>query len=146
MAKIIQTADLSPSTSLSHNEREFVYNGLDCCVTLEVFNVIRDMLDPTTSKSYEFSLALQAPIMEMAMRGVLVDQGQRAKVLAATRDDIERLANQVARIIAEGVGVEVQWSSPKQLNNLFYEVMNLPVQRKRGANGQMVPTSDRGAL
>lgn len=146
MARIIQTADLSPHTQMSFNEREFVYNGLDCCVTLEVFNVISEMLDEKTTKTYEFSLALQAPIMEMAMRGVLVDNGQRARVLAATRDDISRLAAQLGKIIGEGVGVDVQWTSPKQLNQLFYDVMNLPLQRKRGANGQMVPTSDRGAL
>lgn len=146
MARLIQTADLSPHSQQTFNEREWTYNGLDCCVTLEVFNVIEEMLDETTRRTYEFSKALQAPIMEMSMRGVLVDQGRRYKVLNQTKDDIARVKGQLDEIIREGIGVEVQWSSPKQLNFLFYEVLELPVQRKRAVNGKMVPTSNREAL
>lgn len=153
MARIIQTADLTPSTHLSDNDREWVYNGLDCCVTQEILEVLRPQLDNTTSGTYQFSLALQAPILEMSTRGILVDQRKRAEVLAKYQAQIYQLSTQLTELVREGIGVPVVnekgkmwWRSPTQLKNLLYDVMGLPVQRKRNANGQMAPATDRGSL
>ena len=91
MAKIIDTSTLLETTSLSYNEKEWVYNGLDCCVTLEVFHELERQIDPIAMRTYEFSKALQAPILEMTMRGVLVDIGRRDEVLRLYTEQVERL-------------------------------------------------------
>jgi hypothetical protein len=55
--RLIQTADLTPNTLKSQTERDMVYNGLDCCVTLEVLEALLPQLDETTEGSYKRSLA-----------------------------------------------------------------------------------------
>lgn len=155
--RIIRTGALRPDTPLSSDDREWVYNGLDSCITLEVFDEIVSQLDNTTRSTYEFSKALQAPIMEMTCRGILVDKRMRAKVLNVYKGHIAQLDEQLGRLVREGVGadysnkiekgqVKYWWRSRDQLKNLLYDVMQLPVQRKKNANGVLAPTVDRDAL
>lgn len=146
MARIIQTADLRPDTRLSVVDSEWVYNGLDVCVTLEVRNALRKQLDNTSSATYDFSRALCAPILEMTLRGVAVDERQRQRVLEQTKKDIAFVSLNLTKIIRDGIGIDLNWRSPKQLCHLFYEVLGLPVVRKRNNQGRMVPTTDRSAL
>lgn len=126
--------------------KEWVYNGLDCCVTLEVLNAITPQLDNTTSATYNFSRELQAPVLEMSMRGLLVDQRKRHEVLSLYREQIERLSEQLDVLVREGVGTSANWRSHAQLKTLLYDVMGLPVQRKRSTTGKFTPTVDRDAL
>ena len=103
MVKIISTDNLP--ANMGNVEALHVYNGLDTCITLEVFNVISQYLDNTTRATYEFSKALQAPILEMNMRGVLIDQEFRFHALDAYRADLDRIEAQLYRILREGVGI-----------------------------------------
>lgn len=146
MARIIQTADLTPNQALLPDEAEWVYNGLDCGVTLEVLQAIAPQLDNTTRSTYEFSKALQAPVLEMSMRGLLVNRERRDKVLAQYREEIERIGANLTTIIRDGIGLNINWRSPVQLRSLMYDVLGLKPIRKRNANGQMVPTVNREAL
>lgn len=157
MAKIINTADLLETSSLDHNSKEWVYNGLDCAVTLEIRDVLRQQLTNTTASTYEFSKALQAPILEMGMRGVLVDESRRQTALKSFNEQIAVLQAQLDRIVGEGIGFDVSpvkspngwslwWRSHTRLKNLFYDVMGLPPVRKRNSKGQYAPTVDRDAL
>lgn len=158
MAKIIDTADLLETTSLDHNSKEWVYNGLDCCVTLEIRDNLLGQLDNTTRGTYEFSKALQAPVLEMAMRGILVDDNRRQITLKSFNQQIDRLSIQLDEIARDGVGFDVSpkkapkggwslwWRSPERVKNLFYDVMGIHPIRKRNAKGQYAPTVDRDAL
>lgn len=146
MAIVFDTATLSKDTLLSQNHSDWIYNGLDCCVTLEIAEVLRTQLDSISRKTYEFSKALQAPILEMSMRGVLIDEVRRQKVLKQYQQQMQQLESQLDRILRDGVGVSVNWRSPAQLKNLLYNVLNLPVIRKRNAQGFMAPTANREAL
>jgi len=141
--KIIKTQDMQPSSD-EHNH--WVYNGLDCCVTLEVFNVIHKQLDNVTASTYAFRRALQAPILEMNMRGILVDKEKRAAVLHDYERDLKILNEGLKEIVYEGLGLELNPNSPKQLLHLFYTVLRIPPVKKRNANGQYVPTVNREAL
>lgn len=148
--RIIDTSTLSPETPLSPNEKAWVYNGLDCCVTLEVRNVLHNQHDNISTATYEFSKALQAPVLEMAMRGLRVNARRRHQVLDQFKGQIELLSNQLAEIVRDGVGFPIDspfwWRSNKQLKNLFYDVMELPVQKKRNSEGVMAPTVNREAI
>lgn len=155
--RLIQTGDLRPETPMSLDDREWVYNALDSMVALEVFNQIRPQLDNTTTATYEFSKALQAPIMEMTCRGILVDQVKRKEVLAKYKGQIDILDDQLTRIVRDGIGCHVEntrekgkmkywWRSGPQLRTLLYDKMGLPVQRKKNAKGELAPTVDRDAL
>lgn len=146
MAKIIDTSQLD-QLQLSPDENHWVYNGLDNCLTLEIFNELSATIDETARRTYEFSLALQAPVLEMNMRGVLINQNRRRDVIR----DFERkqgiLEAQLSYMLGEVFDLRgFNWASPLQVKNLLYEVMQLPVQKKRNANGIYAPSSDREAL
>ena len=46
--KVIRTHEMNPET-LSEFEKEMCYNGLDCCVTLDVYDGLRPQLDNITA-------------------------------------------------------------------------------------------------
>jgi len=146
MARIIQTADLVPQSALSADDKHWIYNGLDCCVTLEVLSKIKPQLDNTTTGTYEFSKSLQGPVLEMSLRGLLVDQAKRNEVLSLYKGQIVDIARQLDRLIEEGIGIKLNWRSSTQLKTLFYGVLGLNPIRHRNAKGIMVVTVNRDAL
>lgn len=153
MARIIRTDQIEDPKNLSHNDREWVYNGLDCAVTLEVLRAIKPQLDEVTQKTYEFSLALQAPVLDMTTRGMLIHRRRRSELLADYNRRIDRLDHQVTRLVVEGIGYtpivpkgKRWWRSVPKLKELFYGILGLPTKRKRNAKGEFVPTINRDAL
>src|SRR5882757_10907992 len=101
--KIINTSTTLPK-DLSPFEREQVYNGLDCCVTSEVLDVLLPQLDNNTASTYAFSKSLQGPVLEMRLRGVLVDQAAKAEVIEIYHNKLDILERNLERIIREGIG------------------------------------------
>ena len=148
--RIINTGELTPEgiQALSADERYWCYNGLDVCVTEEVRQGIQPLLDNVTSVTYDFSKNLQAPVLEMMMRGLLVDQTHRLRVMNEFEAHLSQLEAQLFEILYQGVGIAppFNWRSPKQLLWLLYEVLDLPVQRKRNSKGIMAPATDRESL
>lgn len=130
------------------------YNGLDTCITYEVLEAQLLSLNPRTSATYQFSRDLQGPILEMNMRGILVDEEIRQLTIDSYRKDILHLSDNLSRLLREGVGFDFElsrtqknpWPSDAKLKDLFYRVMGLPVQRKRNTKGEYTETVDRGAL
>ena len=147
--KLIKTHELTPSriAAMGETEKLWIYNGLDCCVTSEVLDCIASQLDNQTRATYEFSKALQAPVLEMKLRGILVDQEKRDEVLKEYRRDLADTSESLIEIIREGIGIyDFNWRSPLQLKRLFYETLQIPPVKKRNAKGEYVPSVDRDAL
>lgn len=142
--RIISTNSIEP-TSLSGFEREQCYNGLDCCITREVWDAISFGPNEQTSEefaTYEFSKALQGPVLEMNARGVRVDQARKAEVIDEYYEHLDQLERQLERIVLEGVGMaKFNWRSNDDLKKLFYTHLQVPEIRKHGR-----PTVDRNAL
>lgn len=138
--KIIRTNEIGP-TSLSDWERDQVYNGLDVCVTQDVFNAISPQLDNTTGSTYAFARALQGPVLEMRCRGVLVDQHRKNEVIDEMYLQMELLEAQLERIVLDGVGLgSFNWRSHSDLRRLFYDQFGIAPIRRSGR-----PTTDRAA-
>ena len=138
--KIIHTATTNPA-DLSPFDREMVYNGLDCCVTRDVFDSTITQLNPATAATYAFSKALQGPVLEMRCRGVLVDAARKNEVIDNFHDQIDTLERQLERILFEGVGLEsFNWRSHRDLAWLFYDVFAIPAIHYQGR-----PTCNRAA-
>jgi len=140
--KIINTAKLNPK-DLKAWERDCVYNGLDACVTHEIFPILEDKLTPVTRKTYEFSKALQGPVLEMRLRGVKVDLAKRAMVIDHYFNLLDQMESNLERIVREGASfVGFNWRSPPDLRHLFYEIFRIPeITTKEGR-----PTVNRTAL
>jgi DNA polymerase I-like protein with 3'-5' exonuclease and polymerase domains len=142
VARIINTSEASPDDIRDQMEKDWIYNGLDCCVTAECLDGMLPQLDGHTKRTYEFSKALQGPALEMRLRGVAVDHIRKAEVIDEFYEKIEMLQRNLERIVLEGVGLpHFNWRSNSDLQTLFYEKLGIPVQRKQGR-----PTVDRNAL
>jgi DNA polymerase I-like protein with 3'-5' exonuclease and polymerase domains len=142
--KIIRTAEITP-TDLTGFERDQVYNGLDCCITSEVYEAMKFSDNELTSeeyKTYQFSRALQGPVLEMNARGVRIDQARKLEVIDLYYEQLEILERNLERIVLEGVGMpHFNWRSNPDLQELFYTRLKIPPIRKHGR-----PTVDRNAL
>lgn len=141
--RIIDSATFEPRNA---NERDWLYNGLDCCVTLEVLHKTIPLLDNTTRATYEFSKELQAPVLEMTMRGLLVDQRRRKQILEQCKNDIATVAHQLNRIIRDGIGVTTNWRSNPDLIHLFYTVLGFKPIKRRTPDGKYTVTVNREAI
>jgi DNA polymerase-1 len=116
-------------------------------VTFEVAEALLPQLDNTTGATYSLSKDLMGPILEMNMRGVLVDVEARDSLLTAYGKDLVRLESQLKRIVEEGWGLRnFNWRSNLDLMQLFYGTLGIPPIRKRNAQGELVPTVNRDAL
>lgn len=163
MAHILQNSDINEVSQLTHNTREWVYNALDVCVTYEVRDRLGELLanDPVTTKTYNLSLALQGPVLDMSMRGILVDEKNRQETLEKFRAQIEQLEEHLTQLVRDGIGIDlphkvfdrktgkwkVWWRSVPRLKNLFYDVLGLtPIRKRDPKSGRMLPTVNRDAL
>lgn len=147
--KIIKTHQLTPAdiALMGETEKLWVYNGLDCCVTAEVLDAIAPQLDNQTRATYEFSKSLQAPVLEMKVRGILVDQEKRNAVLKRYEQQLDTITESLDEIVRDGLGLpDFNWRSPLRLKKLFYEILRLPPIKKRDAKGIYSPTVNRDAL
>ena len=102
--KATRTDLLRPDTLKSETEKLWIYNGLDCCVTLEVLEALLPQTDNLTGGTYALSRALQGPVLYMNMRGVRIDELERQRAIAAYRSDVEQLEEQLRLIVHDGVG------------------------------------------
>ena len=138
--RIIDTS-LTDPFSLKGFDRDQIYNGLDVCGTHEILSPMLAQLDSCTDNTYKFELALQGPVLEMGLRGCLVDQSRKAQVIDEFYEALEVLERDLQRIVIDGVGMsDFNWRSIKDLRRLFYEELGLPTIRKQGR-----PTTDDDA-
>src|SRR5712671_6072325 len=121
--KAIKTHELTPEAvaELSDEVKYWIYNALDCCLTAEILDVIKPQLDNVSRSTYEFSKSLQAPVLEMRMRGIRVDDRWRNNTIDSYRTDLQQIESQLNRILDEGIGCSINWNSPAQLKRLLYE-------------------------
>jgi len=146
MATIIDTATIPIDASHDADTASWLYNALDCFITADVYNAILPELDEATRPTYELSRALQAPILDMNMHGILVDQHSLTENKMMLQAEINRLETQLDRIMRDGYGTVLNWRSPQQLANFLYNYLQLPRKRKRNAKGEMAITTDRKTL
>ena len=131
--RIIQTHLTSPNDSIHAMEREWRYNGLDCCLTLEIHQAIVGQLDVHTAKTYAFSKALQGPVLEMRLRGILIDTARKAEVIEEYYEKLDLLEANLDRIVLDGVGLAVfNWRSNAHLKELFYDRLQIPPIKSKG--------------
>lgn len=86
MARIITLRDIA-ADDLSGAQKFFVYNGLDACITREVWDVLRPRCTTEQERIYKFQMAMQAPAMQMMLRGVRVDNAGRLRAIAQLEAD-----------------------------------------------------------
>ena len=136
---IVETHKLSQSARQSTSDNLQTYCGLDCCVTMEVFEEI-SAIPHHSSGIYAFERALQAPYLDIIRRGFLVDELSRQRIvndpeiglrprLARLQSLLDRLASEVwdkRTKSSNGEWHALNPRSPAQLKDFFYSTMHLP--------------------
>lgn len=124
MATIINTSDYPAGADLPGPQKQ-IYNALDCCVTREVADKLLPQME-SASTSYQFSRAMQGPLMEMMLRGILVDPWAKATAVRELEQSLAKIDTQLGRIAFAAWERELNYNSPKQLQEFFYSHMRLP--------------------
>ena len=144
----IQTGDLKPGDLIGHDLHQ-VYNGLDACLTFEIFEVLSEAMrkenDPSWENIYSFERGMQAPALDMMLRGWLIDPYERQVGTKATRLQKERVEAILNRYGFATWGKPINPRSPLQLKNYFYSHLGLPEQF-RFDKGERKVTTNREAL
>ena len=149
----IATHELRPDTPVPWQHQ--VYNGLDCCVTLEVAQALRALTN-TPPLVYDFERALQAPALEMMQRGFRIDGYERDNAAHGLREARAQLWSTL-QLFAGAVWdkrhkhpktcevLALNPASPKQLIEFFCGAMKLP-ERWTSKRGVKKLSMDREAL
>lgn len=119
------TGTLTQTSVLDAIEREQIYNGLDSCITLEIHNKLVEEY-PNPPISYTFARALQAPAMEMMLRGIKVDETERREAIIKLQHRMAEMQSQLNRMAKAVWGTELNPRSPIQLQQFFYKFMRIP--------------------
>ena len=130
--KVVHTHSTTPG-QLKGIEKDWVYNGLDCCVTAEVLEALLPQLNDYTQRTYDFSRALQGPVLEMRLRGVKIDEWRRAEVREEYFAKLEEAEARLERIVREGCNF-VGLTGARPDHKLFM-ISSYPVGRHRTKTG-----------
>ena len=123
---------------------EQVYNTLDACLTHEILPILLEQKEQA-EPAYSFELALQAPVLEMMLRGFKVDPRAREDGIRSTKVDMLRLEyiiNTLSQAIMER---SLNPASGQQLRTLFYDHLGVP-QIKAYTKGELKFPMDRKAI
>jgi DNA polymerase I len=139
---IIPTHEMEEGKLHLYNDQ--IYNGLDCLITHEVLGELnRTRNEP--SLTYKFERALQAPVLEMMLRGFLIDDYERRKGMEMLSLRISHLQKNLDRLAYAVWDKPLNPRSPKQLLDFFYGKMKLPEVYKFDKGVKKLST-DREAL
>ncbi len=126
--RIIKNTEIS-QTSLSKEQTLWVYCGLDCTLTHEIWTKIEKDLgrnDHDYRKTYQFELDMLKPAMHMMLRGLKVDEktvGRLKAPLVSSRVKLERMLHLFANAVWDR---DLNHNSPTQLKSFLYEWLGLP--------------------
>lgn len=142
MADLIQTAELTPESvsRFSGFSLDQIYGGLDSALTLEILDEIKKLEGANKQHLiYDFERALQAPALDMMLRGWKVDQYERGKAVTELKTNVSSLSARLQQMFRVFVGeplnpkpafrktgLWVNHNSTKQLQAFFYKHMHLP--------------------
>src|SRR6187397_800538 len=158
--KVVETAKLQPG---SFNKREAlqIYNGLDSALTVEIFEEVTGTnwsnVRPEARRVYDFERAMQAPALEMMLRGWRIDLFKRDMAVAKLKSErikIQKLLDELTLVLWDGGKTPLDPkkktpglnpASPKQMREFFYDRLKLPEQHSY-AKGVRKVTTNRDAL
>lgn len=144
--RIIYTDEVDPK-SMPKKDRIYFYNGMDCLICREVFDQIYPLLDDTSRRIYDFERALQAPVLEMSLRGFYVDRQERSRKIKDLQAKLNRLETILNAYVKPLWGKELNVrSSPQKCEFLYDFARCKEITRYDHEKGVSRRTADREAL
>lgn len=133
MARIINSADIDAAAiaKMSNRDMDWIYNGLDCCVTYEVREKIEENFDEASKLVFNFEQGMCAPLLEATTTGILIDAEWRNIWINRLEGENNRLQANLDKIATAVWGKGLNPLSPKQMQEFFHGVMKLPEKRRK---------------
>lgn len=128
MAEVIEThrlISIEEAAKTYGPDLQQIYNGLDCCVTLEVWNSLQAYYNESPI-TYNFERALQAPALEMMLRGFRIDLVERERSVRELREKQTQYQAILDKLAIAVWDKPLNPRSPKQLLEFFYKHLNIP--------------------
>lgn len=129
-----------------------LYNGKDCCKTLDVARVLdRDVIPQMgMDVPWQFQKSMWPLLLKVMLRGNKYDWEERNEQRRALEVRMKVLEEFIETCVPEDVYPRWKkasfYTSPIQLAELFYKVLAIPVVTKRNPAGIHVPTTEDDAL
>jgi len=134
--------DVAPWKSSSKSS---IYNPADAANTLGIAMVLNKELDRQKIRPiFDFEMSLIPVALMMQLQGIEVNRDKQKELLEFWRARRAELKSQLDTII----GREVNFNSPKQMQQLLYIDLQLPVQykRRKSVKDARTMTTDANAL
>lgn len=119
---VVATHSLIPNEPRADSDQ--IYNCLDSLLTHEIYHEL-NKLSNEPPLLYQFEQALQAPILEIMLRGIKVDEYEKRKAIAKLNETLSVLDNILQRYAFAVWGKRLNPGSTKQLLDFFYGTMKL---------------------
>lgn len=108
------------------------YCCMDSCVTHEIMEKHKAMMNPSQHNYMQFNLELLPLILYMELRGMSFDTSKADYVIAQTRIQMEELQTR----IQTRIGAPINLNSSQQLCTLLYKTLNFPKQHPKKTTGR----------
>ncbi len=132
-------------------EALLTYNGMDCCVTRELFDVYYGRLDEAGKLEtvQELYMSQLPALIRMMLQGIPVDEQMRKRRRSTHQLDIIELQDAMSQMVGEKVFAKKSLRG-SVLQRYFYETLNLPkqyrVRKKKGGEHAKTITIDEVAV
>src|SRR5574343_1877477 len=127
------------------NENNALYNAEDCANTFGVSKVLeQEMKKKGLYETFKFEMAQIKPSMMLQAQGLAVNEEKKASMI----QESERIIAETGSALDTIIGRKINYGSPKQVQNLLYIDLKLPVQykRRKHATDPKIITSDAESL
>jgi len=121
----------------------WTYNGMDSIVPSEAHpKQLETLRKQDNIGTYDRQRKLIEPLIYMSERGIKLDVQGMLEYQIEQKEELEILDKKLKEV----VGYDINYNSPQQMMNYFYEVLGHQPYKKRNAKGSYVETSDVDAL
>ena len=122
-----------------------LYNPADAANTFGIAEVLNIELDKQKVRhTFDFEMGLIPVALMMQLQGIEVDRKRQKELVEKWNKTMEEMKTKLFTII----GREVNFNSPKQMQELLYEDLGLPIQykRRKSVRDKRTKTVDAAAL
>lgn len=117
-----------PAWKHTNSSMPTLYNAADAANTWGIWEILKSELEKKELMHiFNFEMSQVEPAMMLQLQGMKVNEEVRVSIKEKSEKRISELENELQML----VGKKVNYSSPKQLQQLLYIDLELPVQYKR---------------
>jgi DNA polymerase I-like protein with 3'-5' exonuclease and polymerase domains len=117
-----------------------IYNGFDCVRTHKILTKLLDL--PQYGPIYNLERGMQGPVMEMMLRGFLIDPMERENAVQDIKARLEGISKVLDLLSFTLSDNPLNYNSHKQIKELFYDLLKIPPIEKSFKGEKKTPMNE----